>query len=366
LNLGIVGWRGMVGSVLVRRMDEENDFANFKTHFFSTSQAGQAAPHKPNAEAKLLDAYNLEYLSAMDIIITAQGSDYTKDVHTKLRNKDWQGYWIDAASGLRYEDSSVLILDPVNSDLITKAIADGKKDFIGANCTVSTMLMGMAGLFRENLVEWMTSMTYQAASGAGAASMKEMLVQMQTIGQVSQSLINDPASSIIDIDKQVGNLLKSDDLPTQAFGAALAGNVLPWIDSELGNGQSREEWKGMIETNRILGNNQPIPVDGTCVRVSAMRSHSQALTIKLKKDVPLAEINQIIASSTDWTEIVDNNKQDSINKLTPAEVSGSLQVRVGRIRKMTLGEEYLNAFAVGDQLLWGAAEPLRRMANILK
>lgn len=365
-NLGIIGWRGMVGSVLLQRMAEENDFANFRTHFFSTSQAGKDAPTKLNAEAKLLDAYDIDSLLSMDIIITAQGSDYTQKIHGQLRNSGWAGFWIDAASSLRYEESSTLILDPVNRDVIDSALAEGKKDFIGANCTVSTMLMGIAGLFRQDLVEWISSATYQAASGAGSANMQEMLMQMNAIGQASMPIVEDTSKTILDLDRQIGELIKSDSLPTDNFRAPLAGNVLPWIDSEMDSGQSREEWKGMVETNKIVGTDQLIPIDGTCVRVSAMRSHSQALTIKLKNNIPISEIEQIIASSTDWTESISNNKHDSISKLTPAEVSGSLNVRVGRIRKMTLGEEYLNAFVVGDQLLWGAAEPLRRMANILK
>jgi len=365
-KLGIVGWRGMVGSVLIQRMSEENDFVNFKTHFFSTSQAGQDAPSKANAEAKLLDAYRLEELSRMDIIVTAQGSDYTKTVHANLRQLGWSGYWIDAASALRYEPGSTLLLDPVNRELIDAAIDSGKKDFIGANCTVGTMLMGIGGLFTLDLVEWVSNMTYQAASGAGARGVTEMLLQMNQIGLVAKEAIDNPSKSILDIDRSVSELLKGSELPQAQFGAPLAGSILPWVDTAVDDGQSREEWKGMVETNKILGGKTAVPIDGTCVRVSSMRCHSHGLTIKLKQDLPLSEIESIIESSTEWTELVDNNQQDSLKKLNPASVSGNLAVRVGRVRKMKLGPKYLNAFVVGDQLLWGAAEPLRRMLNILK
>jgi len=361
-NVGIIGWRGMVGSVLVQRMSEENDFENFKAHFFSTSQAGERAPDQPNASKTLLDAHDLQQLSDMDIIVSCQGSDYTKHIHTELKKSGWNGYWIDAASALRYEADSTLVLDPVNKSRIETAIADGKKDFIGSNCTVSTMLMGIAGLFEHDLIEWMSSMSYQAVSGAGAKNVKELLLQMQKMSDIDLTSGN---TSVLDIERAVTAKLQSNALPHEAFGATMAGNVLPWIDSAVEGGQSREEWKSMVETNLLLGNDKQIPIDGTCVRVGSLRCHSQALTIKLKQDVPLEELEAIIAGSTDWTELIPNTRDDSIQKLTPVSVSGSLKVRVGRVRKMKLGSEYLNAFVVGDQLLWGAAEPLRRMLNIL-
>lgn len=361
-NIGIVGWRGMVGSVLVQRMSEENDFENFKAHFFSTSQAGEKAPNYPNVANSLLDANDLQQLSDMDIIVSCQGSEFTKQIHPELKKSGWNGYWIDAASALRYEPSSTLVLDPVNKSLIESAIADGKKDFIGSNCTVSTMLMGIAGLFEHDLVEWMSSMSYQAVSGAGAKNVKELLKQMRAMSEID---LTSPTSSILDIEQAVTAKLRSNELPHTEFGVAIAGNVLPWIDSAVENGQSREEWKSMVETNLIMGNHTEIPIDGTCVRVGAMRCHSQALTIKLNKNVPINELEEIIANSTDWTELVPNTKEASIEKLTPVSVSGKLDVRVGRVRKMKLGSEYLNAFVVGDQLLWGAAEPLRRMVQLI-
>jgi aspartate-semialdehyde dehydrogenase len=364
-KLGIIGWRGMVGSVLIDRMQQENDFEKFAVSLFSTSQAGQPAPKQLKTSKLLLDAEDLEQLSAMDYLLSAQGSDYTKTIRPQLDEMGWKGYWIDAASLLRTEADSQLILDPVNKKDIVKSLDSGIKNYIGSNCTVSPMLMAMNGLFKQDLIEWISMMTYQAASGAGAKSIKEMLLQMHNVGTLSKELIDDPSSTMQQLDQQVSERLRSDDFPQQQFGAAIAGNVLPWIDSEVGGGQSREEWKGMVETNLLLGEGSNIPVDGTCVRVGAMRSHSLALTIKLKQDISINQIEEIISSSTDWTKVVANNKKDTISQLTPAQVSGSLDIRVGRLRKMKMGPQYLNAFVVGDQLLWGAAEPLRRMLHIL-
>jgi len=364
-KVGIIGWRGMVGSVLVDRMQQEDDFDKFAISLFSTSQAGQDAPKQFNVARKLLDAEDLEQLSTMDYLLSAQGSNYTKLIRPQLEEIGWKGYWIDAASLLRTDENSQLILDPINSSDIIKSIDSGIRNYIGTNCTVSPLLMAMNGLFKQNLIEWISMMTYQAASGAGAKSIKEMLLQMHNVGTLSKELIDNPANTMQMLDQQVADRLRSSELPQQQFGAAIAGNVLPWIDSEVEGGQSREEWKGMVETNLLLGSDSNVPVDGTCVRVGAMRSHSLALTIKLKKDIPLDEIETIIAGSTDWTKVVANNKPDTISQLTPAQVSGSMDIRVGRLRKMKLGPQYLNAFVVGDQLLWGAAEPPRRMLHIL-
>lgn len=367
MKVGIVGWRGMVGSVLMQRMREEGDFNHIEATFFSTSQGGQAGPDIGQGETVLVSAHDIDALAAQDAIITCQGGDYTRDVHGTLREKGWSGYWIDAASTLRTADDSTIILEPVNLNVINKALADGKKDFIGGNCTVSLMMMSLAGLFREDLVEWITAMTYQAASGGGARSMRELISQMGVLnGSVEQSLAN-ADSSIIDIDSDITNALRSAGLPTTECGAALAGSLITWIDSDLGNGQSREEWKAQVETNKILGrdDSNTIPIDGICVRIGAMRCHSQALTIKLKKDIPLPEIEQILASGNDWVEVVPNNREDSIARLSPAAVSGTLTTPVGRLRKLNMGPEYLSAFTVGDQLLWGAAEPLRRMIRLL-
>jgi len=362
MNVGIVGWRGMVGSVLMQRMQEENDFAHINPVFFSTSQAGQAAPM---GAGTLKNADDLDELKKLDAIITCQGGDYTKAVHPELRKAGWKGYWIDAASTLRMEKDAVIILDPVNRNVIDKALAAGQKDFIGGNCTVSLMLMALGGLFRNNLVEWMTSMTYQAASGAGAPNMRELLGQMGALhGRVAEPLA-DPGSAILEIDRQVTGALRDGSLPTKEFGFPLAGSLLPWIDREVEDGQSREEWKGCVETNKILGTSTPIPVDGICVRVGAMRCHSQALTIKLTRDVPIAEIEALLANDNEWVELVPNTKADSLARLTPAAVSGTLKTPVGRVRKMKMGPQYLSAFTCGDQLLWGAAEPLRRMVRIL-
>jgi aspartate-semialdehyde dehydrogenase len=364
MKVGIVGWRGMVGSVLMQRMQEENDFAlGFEPVFFTTSQAGQAAPMNAGTLKK---ADDITELKKLDIIITCQGGDYTKAVHPELRKQGWQGYWIDAASTLRMEENAVIILDPVNRNVIDTALAKGQKDFIGGNCTVSLMLMGLGGLFRSGLVEWLSSMTYQAASGAGAPNMRELLSQMGVLQGSVADLLADPVSAILEIDRKVTAELRGGAMPTKEFGGfPLAGNVLPWIDREVEDGQSREEWKGFAETNKILGSAEPIPVDGICVRVGAMRCHSQGLTIKLNKDLPLADIENLIANDNQWAKLVPNSKAETLAGLTPAAVSGTLTVPVGRVRKMKMGPQYLQAFTCGDQLLWGAAEPLRRMLRIL-
>lgn len=360
----------MVGSVLMQRMQEERDFDLIEPVFFSTSNAGGAAPSYAKNETKLKDANSVDELKKCDIIITAQGGDYTNEVYPKLRAAGWTGYWIDAASSLRMKDDAVIILDPVNLDVIKDALVKGQKDFIGGNCTVSLMLMALGGLFREGLVDWMTAMTYQAASGAGAQNMRELLSQMGALNAAVATDLASPSSAILDIDRKVLATMNSDAMPTQNFGVPLAGSLIPWIDKDLGNGMSKEEWKGGAETNKILGKpamGQPgsIPVDGLCVRIGAMRCHSQALTIKLNKDVPLDEINGILASANDWVKVVPNEREASMRDLSPANVTGTLSVPVGRLRKLAMGGEYLSAFTVGDQLLWGAAEPLRRMLRIL-
>ncbi|AJE02512.1 aspartate-semialdehyde dehydrogenase [Geobacter pickeringii] len=363
MKVGIVGWRGMVGSVLLQRMVEEGDFTiGIEPVFFSTSQAGQPAPMNAGT---LKDASDIAELKKLDVIITCQGGDYTKAVHPELRKQGWQGYWIDAASTLRMEESAVIILDPVNRNVIDAALAKGQKDFIGGNCTVSLMLMGLGGLFRAGLVEWLTSMTYQAASGAGAPNMRELLSQMGVLHGSVAELLKNPGSAILDIDRDVTATLRGDAMPKKEFGSPLAGNVLPWIDREVEDGQSREEWKGFAETNKILGTTTPIPVDGICVRVGAMRCHSQAITIKLNKDLPLADIEELIKNDNQWVKFVPNTKAETLADLTPAAVSGLLTVPVGRVRKMKMGPQYVQAFTCGDQLLWGAAEPLRRMLRIL-
>lgn len=371
-RVGLVGWRGMVGSVLMERMQAENDFALIEPVFFSTSAAGGAGPKIGGHETgKLLDAGSLDALKKMDVIITCQGGDYTSDVYPRLRSARWNGYWIDAASSLRMKDDAVIILDPVNLPVIKAALAKGVKNYIGGNCTVSLMLMGLDGLFKAGLVEWLTSMTYQAASGAGANNMRELLRQMGAANASVAGLLADPASAILEIDRQVAATLRESTFPAEYFGVPLAGSLIPWIDKDLGNGQSKEEWKGQAETNKILGlgGESIIPVDGLCVRIGAMRCHSQGLTIKLKKDVPLAEIEEMLAAANDWAKIVPNEKEASIRQLTPAAVTGTLDVPVGRLRKLDLDKSakgrYLSAFTCGDQLLWGAAEPLRRMLRIL-
>lgn len=365
-KVGIVGWRGMVGSVLMGRMDDENDFRDIDVVFFSTSQAGQTAPDRGQTEKVLQDANSIAALEAMDIILTCQGGGYTKAVYPKLREAGWQGYWIDAASTLRMADHSVVVLDPVNQPVIENEIDKGVKDFIGGNCTVSLMLMGLGSLFREDLVEWANCQTYQAASGSGARNMRELIAQMGKIhGDVADKL-DDPASAILDIDRQVTSTLRNGSMPTEHFEFPLAGSLLPWIDTAMDNGQSREEWKAQAEANKILGcQNAPVPIDGTCVRIGTMRCHAQAVTLKLKKDVPLHDIEQLLAEANDWAEVVPNEKEATLNKLTPTAVAGTLGIPVGRLRKLNMGPQFLNAFTVGDQLLWGAAEPVRRTLRIL-
>ena len=367
MKVGLIGWRGMVGSVLVQRMREERDFELIDPVFFSTSQAGAAAPAVGKTATSVEDARDLKALAATEVLISCQGSDYTSEVYPKLRQTGWKGYWIDAASARRMADDAVIVLDPVNRDVIDRALDRGVRDFIGGNCTVSLMLMAMTGLFRAGLVEWVSAMTYQAASGAGAQHMRELIAQMGAIhGAVADKLAN-PSSTILDIDRGVAETQRGAALPTVQFGQALAGSLLPWIDKDLGNGQSKEEWKGMAECNKILGRSagDALPVDGICVRVGAMRCHSQALTVKLRRDVPLAEIEQILASAHEWVKVVPNEKEASLRELTPAAVTGTLTVPVGRLRKAAMGQDYLTAFTVGDQLLWGAAEPLRRVLRII-
>ncbi|MEN9464383.1 MAG: hypothetical protein RL217_564 [Pseudomonadota bacterium] len=366
-KVGLIGWRGMVGSVLMQRMQEEKDFDLISPVFFTTSQKGEPAPSFAGKDCGVLEsAYDIDALKAMDIIITCQGGDYTKDVHPKLLATGWNGYWIDAASALRMKDDAVIILDPVNKQVIKDALDKGVKTYIGGNCTVSLMLMAVGGLFEKDLVEWVAPQTYQAASGAGAKNMRELISQMGVVHDSVKDLLSDPASAILEIDRKVAQTLRSQDFPTENFGVPLAGSVIPYIDSQLECGQSREEWKAQAEANKILGRTRaPIPVDGICVRVGAMRCHSQALTIKLKKDLPLAEIEKVIAAHNDWVEVIPNERDASMKKLTPTYVTGTLKVPVGRIRKLAMGPEYISAFTVGDQLLWGAAEPLRRMLRIL-
>ena len=369
--VGLVGWRGMVGSVLMQRMQEEGDFDHIEPVFFTTSNPGGAAPNMAKNEATLKSATDIAELSKCEIIISCQGGDYTTEVFPKLRAAGWNGYWIDAASTLRMNDDAVIVLDPVNKDVIKNAMSRGVKNFIGGNCTVSCMLIGLGGLFEQGLVEWMTSMTYQAASGGGAQHMRELLTQFGTINGAVKPLLDDPASAILEIDRTVlatQHGLSLDE--TKQFGVPLAGNLIPWIDKDLGNGQSKEEWKAGAETNKILGRGEgfgskAIPVDGLCVRIGAMRCHSQALTIKLTRDVPLDEINDIIASHNQWVKVVPNTREASMRDLSPAAVTGGLGIPVGRLRKMSMGNDYLSAFTVGDQLLWGAAEPLRRMLRIV-
>ena len=370
LRVGIVGWRGMVGSVLVQRMREERDFDHVEPVFFSTSQAGGKGPDIGKPVEPVKNATEVAELKKLPVIISCQGGDYTNEIYPKLRREGWKGFWIDAASALRMKDDAVIILDPVNMPLIKKAVSAGVKDYIGGNCTVSLMLMGLAGLFQRDEIEWMTSMTYQAASGAGAAHMRELVEQMAKVGQSAQRLLADPATAILDIDRAVTDSIRSPDLPKDNFDYPLAASLLPWIDKDLGNGQSREEWKGQAETNKILGRSShnggsAIPVDGVCVRVGAMRCHSQALTIKLRRSVPIDEVEGMLAEAHDWVKVVPNRREETLAELTPAAVTGKLSVPVGRLRKLPMGDDYLAAFTVGDQLLWGAAEPLRRMLRIL-
>jgi len=366
LKVGFIGWRGMVGSVLMQRMLEEGDFAQIEPQFFTTSQIGGKGPVVSKETPALADAKDIAALKVMDVIVSCQGGDYTGEIFPKLRAEGWPGHWIDAASTLRMESDSTIILDPVNLDVIKNALAQGGKNWIGGNCTVSLMLMALDGLFRADLVEWATSMTYQAASGAGAQNMRELLKQMGEAHRVANTLLADPASAILDIDREVAGILRDERFPTAHFGVPLAGSLIPWIDKDLGNGQSKEEWKGQAETNKILGRaSNPVPIDGLCVRIGAMRCHSQALTIKLRQDVPLSDIEAMLANANPWAKVVPNERDITIKELTPAAVTGTLATPVGRLRKMGMGPEYLSAFTVGDQLLWGAAEPLRRMLRIL-
>jgi aspartate-semialdehyde dehydrogenase len=365
-QVGFIGWRGMVGSVLMQRMREENDFALVEPTFFTTSQKGGKGPDIGQETRPLKDARDIDELKAMDILVSCQGGDYTSEVFPKLRQAGWNGYWIDAASTLRMGKDAVIILDPVNLPVIEQALRDDIKNYIGGNCTVSLMLMAVGGLFEEDMVEWMSAMTYQAASGAGAQNMRELLLQMGEAHRVAKNLLDDPAAGILDIDREVAGTLRDVSFPTENFGVPLAGSLIPWIDRGLDNGQTREEWKGQSETNKILGrSDQLVPVDGICVRVGAMRCHSQALTIKLKKDVPLDEIEDILSASNSWVKVIPNDRESTLKELTPAAVTGSLAIPVGRLRKLAMGGEYLSAFTVGDQLLWGAAEPLRRMLRLL-
>ncbi|MGB3288652.1 MAG: aspartate-semialdehyde dehydrogenase [Burkholderiaceae bacterium] len=367
--VGLVGWRGMVGSVLMQRMRDENDFSLFQPVFFSTSNAGGAAPTWADGAGALQDAYDIDALKKLPIILTAQGGDYTTAVYPKLRAAGWDGIWIDAASTLRMADDAIIVLDPVNRPVIDAALKRGVKNYIGGNCTVSCMLMGLAGLFNQDLIQWMTSMTYQAASGGGAQHMRELLTQFGLLNSSVKNLLDDPASAILEIDRGVLRAQHDPALPQEHFGVPLGGNLIPWIDKDLGNGVSREEWKAEAETNKILGRGQAFdtaatPIDGLCVRVGAMRCHSQALTIKLKRDVPLDEINDILREGSKWAKVIPNERDVTMRELTPVAVTGTLDIPVGRLRKMSMGPDYLSAFTVGDQLLWGAAEPLRRMLRI--
>ncbi|KAA8733244.1 aspartate-semialdehyde dehydrogenase [Acinetobacter qingfengensis] len=366
MKVGLVGWRGMVGSVLMQRMVEENDFAHFEPFYFSTSNAGGEAPAFGGKTAPaLIDAKDISNLKNMDVIVTCQGGDYTSEIYPQLRGAGWKGYWIDAASTLRMADDSIIVLDPVNDQVIKNGLTQGINTFAGGNCTVSLMLMGLGALFQKNLVEWMTAMTYQAASGAGAQNMRELITGMGYLYNNTKTLLDDPKSAILDIDRQIADLQRGNDFPKANFGVPLAGSLIPYIDKQLESGQSKEEWKGQAETNKILGNSQIVPIDGHCVRIGAMRCHSQALTIKLRQDVPLDEIEDMIRQSNEWAKVVPNTREASMTDLTPVAVTGTLSVPVGRLRKLNMGKEYLGAFTVGDQLLWGAAEPLRRMLRIL-
>ncbi|HEX7156396.1 MAG TPA: aspartate-semialdehyde dehydrogenase [Burkholderiaceae bacterium] len=370
MKVGFVGWRGMVGSVLLERMAAERDFERFESVFFSTSNAGAAAPSVARGQPRLQRASDIAALGACDAIVTCQGGDWTNEIHPQIRAAGWRGFWIDAASALRMKDDAVIVLDPVNLPVIRAALERGARDFIGGNCTVSLMLMAIDGLLKADLVEWITAMTYQAASGAGAQNMRELLQQMGHVHASVRDRLADPGSAILEIDRAVTQALREPGLPHEHFGTALAGSLIPWIDKDLGNGVSREEWKGAAETNKILGRPAAgragsIHVEGLCVRVGTMRCHSQALTIKLKRDVPLAEVEALLAGANRWVRVVANRREDSIAQLSPARISGTLEVPVGRLRKLSMGGEYLSAFTVGDQLLWGAAEPLRRMLRIL-
>ena len=365
-RVGLVGWRGMVGSVLMQRMLEEQDFDLIEPVFFTTSNVGGQGPAIGKDTPTLKDAYDINELKALDVILTCQGGDYTDAVYPKLREAGWDGYWIDAASTLRMKDHAVIVLDPVNRKGIDHALDTGIKDYVGGNCTVSLMLMGLGGLFEAGVVEWMSAMTYQAASGSGAQNMRELIRQMGGVHDSVAAELQDPASAILDIDRKVAEYQRSDQCPVDHFGVPLAGSLIPWIDSALPNGQSREEWKAQAETNKVLGRfKNPIPVDGLCVRVGSMRCHSQALTIKLNKDVPLADIENMISQHNPWVRLIENDRETTMHELTPTAVTGTMNIPVGRVRKLNMGSHYLGAFTVGDQLLWGAAEPLRRMLRIL-
>lgn len=366
MKVGLVGWRGMVGSVLRERMAAEGDFAHFEAEFFTTSNVGGQAPDHGQAARVLADAYDLDALAAQDVVISCQGGDYTKKVYFELRHRGWTGYWIDAASALRMHEDGVIILDPVNRPLIDRALNDGLKTFVGGNCTVSLMLMGLGVLFQEGLVKWMSCMTYQAASGAGARHMTELVAQMTFLADKAGALVGNPAASALEVDRAVRDGLAHEDFPQARFGAPLAASAIPWVDRLVDGGQSREEWKGHVETNRILGLNPEVPVDGLCVRIGALRCHASAVTAQLTGDIPLSEINQLLEERHDWVRLIPNTPEATLKYLTPAAVSGSLTVPVGRVRKMRMGGDFLTAFTVGDQLLWGAAEPLRRMVGILQ
>jgi len=368
MKVGFIGWRGMVGSVLMERMREERDFAEIDPVFFTTSNVGGPGPSIGKPVPPLKDANDIAELAKYEVLVTCQGGDYTSAVYPKLRAAGWKGYWIDAASTLRMEKDAVIILDPVNKPVIDKALQSGVKNYIGGNCTVSLMLMAIDGLLRNDLVEWVSAMTYQAASGAGAQNMRELLQQMGEVHFAARGMLEDPASAILDIDREVAGILRDDKFPTEHFGVPLAGSLLPWIDKDLGNGQSKEEWKGHVEANKILGRaaKGEVAVDGLCVRVGAMRCHSQALTIKMKRDLPLAEIESILQGANEWVKVIPNRREETLKGLTPVAVTGTLQVPIGRLRKLRMGGEYLSAFTVGDQLLWGAAEPLRRMLRLLQ
>ncbi len=365
-KVGIIGWRGMVGSVLMERMHEEGDFKNIDVCFFSTSQAGQDGPVIAGRSYQLLDANDIDLMAELDVIVSCQGGSYTEKVHPQLMEKEWQGYWIDAASKLRLDKDSIIILDPVNRSVIDQGLAKGIKKYVGGNCTVSLMLMALGGLFEKGWVEWVSSQTYQAASGAGAKNMKELVSQMRVLGENAEDLLDNPASAILDVDRNVTETMRSELFPTANFGAPLAASLIPWIDVPMENGQTKEEWKAVTETNKILGYEAgAIPIDGCCVRIGAMRCHSQAFTIKLKQDIPLQEIEQALNDHNQWAYLVKNTKEETLKELSPARATGTLDIPVGRVRKMNLGPEYVSAFSVGDQLLWGAAEPLRRMLNIV-
>ncbi|AUL75200.1 aspartate-semialdehyde dehydrogenase [Pseudoalteromonas sp. 13-15] len=365
-KVGLVGWRGMVGSVLLERMEKQNDFANIDTTFFTTSQAGQLGPDLAGDAKPLLDASDVSELARMDIIVTCQGGDYTKAVYPKLRESGWDGYWIDAASALRMSDDSIIVLDPVNKDVITQGLEQGVKTFVGGNCTVSLMLLALGGLFEKDLIEWVSPMTYQAASGAGARNMKELISQMGAIHSSVAQQLDNPSSAILEIDKIVSEKMASSDLPQDQFGVPLAGSLIPWIDVPMPSGQSKEEWKAQVEANKILGSTQqPVPIDGLCVRIGAMRCHSQAMTIKLREDISVEKIEEILASHNEWVKVIPNERDITSTDLTPVKVTGTLSIPVGRIRKLAMGPKYISAFTVGDQLLWGAAEPLRRMLRII-